>query len=687
MRKKTAILCLLTALLMLAAGFAEAETGVVTASKLMLREEANAESKPLQTLPNGTQLEIIGKSGEWYKVTYGKFTGYVYAQYVSLNPTADKEEDLQSQTLRQGDKSDAVKKLQQRLKELGYFDDECIGTFGKVTKAAVEAFQKQNGLTVDGIAGERTLNKLYSTSAKKASAAETTSVLNIGSRGDEVTKLQKMLKKLGYTNSVTGYYGNITKDAVKAFQSKNSLTANGVANSATVKKITAAYEKADEIVKVDGLTIGSRGNDVTDLQKMLKKLGFTSSVTGYFGTTTEGAVKEFQEKNGLTANGIANDATVKKITAAYDKALDNEKPDGLTLGSSGNDVTELQKMLKKLGYTDSVTGYFGTTTEGAVKSFQKKNSLTADGVATSATVKKIKAAYDKAIAAEKVDGLTIGDRGDEVTDLQKKLKKLGYTNSVTGYFGTTTEGAVKEFQKKNGLKETGAANSTTVNKITTAYNKAIETEEKTGLSVGQSGNAVTDLQKMLKELGYTDSVTGYYGVTTASAVKEFQKKTGLTANGIANDATVKKIKDAYNLLQKTKLKTEKLDWFKNGKATFAGRPIIQVKDVRTGLVFNAKVLYGTNHLDVEPLTAADTAILLQINGGEFSWRRRPMLVKHNGHVYAASIYSEPHGQQTIYNNNFDGQFCLHFFGSKTHGTDEVKRDHQEAVAEAMNATW
>ena len=110
--------------------------------------------------------------------------------------------------------------------------------------------------------------------------------------------------------------------------------------------------------------------------------------------------------------------------------------------------------------------------------------------------------------------------------------------------------------------------------------------------------------------------------------------------------------------------------------------------MRTGYVFTAKRQAGANHLDAEPLTAADTAILLKINGGvEFSWRRRPMLVLYNGRVYACSIYSEPHGDDTISGNNFDGQFCLHFYGSRTHGTDVVNADHQKCEAEALKATW
>ena len=64
-----------------------------------------------------------------------------------------------------------------------------------------------------------------------------------------------------------------------------------------------------------------------------------------------------------------------------------------------------------------------------------------------------------------------------------------------------------------------------------------------------------------------------------------------------------------------------------------------------------------------------------------------MLVLYDGHVYAASIYSEPHGDQSIYDNNFDGQFCLHFTGSMTHGTSVVDPDHQECIRQAMGYTW
>ena len=91
-------------------------------------------------------------------------------------------------------------------------------------------------------------------------------------------------------------------------------------------------------------------------------------------------------------------------------------------------------------------------------------------------------------------------------------------------------------------------------------------------------------------------------------------------------------------------------------------------------------------MDTEPLTAEDTAIMKEIYGGAWSWDRRAILVKYDGHVYAASMNGMPHGTSTI-DNGFDGHFCVHFTGSKTHGTDRVDEDHQAAVAQATQYSW
>ena len=528
------------ALMLLGCSSALADTATVTARKLILREKASSTSDALQTLPKGTKLEVLGKSGSWYKVTYGKYTGYVYKTYVSVTKTASSSSSSSSATrLEKGSTGSDVKDLQTKLKKLGYYDAYVDGDYGDTTVAAVKAFQKKYNLTADGIAGKETL-----------------------------------------------------------------------------KKLDSAYKNADSDKDDDSLRMGDSGSAVKDLQTKLKKLGYyDGTVDSTFGSGTYAAVRAFQKKYNLTADGVAGSETLKKLDSAYKNANSDKDDDSLRMGDSGSAVKDLQTKLKKLGYYDgTVDSTFGSGTYAAVRAFQKKYNLTADGVAGSETLKKLDSAYKNADSNTSTDddSLRKGATGTAVKTLQTNLKKLGF---------------------------------------------------------------------------YTAYVDGSFGSTTESAVKAFQKKYGLTADGVAGSATLKKIESVVASASSGKITTERLDWFNGGKYVIPNGAVFQIKDVSTGLIFSARRQSGGNHMDAEPLTAEDTAILKKINGGTFSWRRRAVLVKYNGHVYAASIYSEPHGTNTILDNNFDGQFCLHFYGSKTHGTDRVDADHQKCVEQAMKATW
>ncbi|MBQ7138785.1 MAG: peptidoglycan-binding protein [Clostridia bacterium] len=748
MSKKFVLACLLTIAVLILTGTALADTAEVTASSLYLREEATSDSDALLLLRQGKRLEILGKTGHWYKVSYGSYIGYVYDEYVEVYDDG---------TMQKGDKNASVKAVQERLKELGYYKSTCDGNFGNVTVNAVKAFQKKNGLTQDGKVTEATLKKLNSASAiaangKAVNATEDKKeetkddgTLKKGAKGSEVKKLQQRLKELGYYKSTCdSEYGNVTVSAVKAFQKKNGLTADGVAGASTLKKLYASSaigangktekDEAKEETKVDTddtLKQGAKGAEVKKVQQRLKELGYyTYGIDSDYGYRTVAAVKAFQKKNGLTADGVCGEATLKKMNSSSaipanektDKEEEKEeiKDDGtLKQGAKGAEVKKVQQRLKELGYyTYGIDSDYGYRTVAAVKAFQKKNGLTADGVCGEATLKKLNsssaiAANDKTDKEEekeevKDDGtLKKGAKGTAVKELQKRLKELGYyTYGIDGDYGDRTVNAVKAFQMKNGLTADGVCGDSTLKKlnsddaITAKGSTTVELNTSQTLQKGDNGAQVKALQSALKKLGYyTNSLDSDYGYRTAEAVSAFQRANGLTVNGVANPATLRKLvsSSAISKAEADKkeeaekeptYKTENLDWFKNGYKVFPKRAIIEIKDVRTGLVFKAQVLYGTNHLDAEPLTKADTATLLKINGGvDFSWRRRPMLVKYNGHVYASSIYSEPHGDQTITDNNFDGQFCLHFYGSKTHGTGEVKQDHQECIAEALKATW
>ena len=100
------------------------------------------------------------------------------AEKPTATPAASKsgtetEELSASGTLKQGSTGSGVRALQKKLIELGYLDGKADGVFGRKTAAAVKAFQKDNKLTADGVAGTKTLNKLESATPKGSSANQT----------------------------------------------------------------------------------------------------------------------------------------------------------------------------------------------------------------------------------------------------------------------------------------------------------------------------------------------------------------------------------------------------------------------------------------------------------------------------------------------------------------------------------
>ena len=70
--------------------------------------------------------------------------------------------------------------------------------------------------------------------------------------------------------------------------------------------------------------------------------------------------------------------------------------------------------------------------------------------------------------------------------------------------------------------------------------------------------------------------------------------------------------------------------------------------------------------------------------GSFDWKSHAVILKAGGKYVACAINTMPHGDQTITNNGYNGQFCLHMVNSKTHGTEKVNESHQSAIRTAYN---
>lgn len=143
-------------------------------------------------------------------------------------------------TLQIGSTGAAVKELQELLKQrvpvITYL--EVDGIFGEVTQLAVEVFQYRVFLKQDGIVGDKTWKALY------VGQRGDLPVLRLGSQGDDVAKVQNVLKFSSFTREYIGFdgyyfgavdgdFGSKTEAAVKAFQKDKTLVVDGVIGSKT----------------------------------------------------------------------------------------------------------------------------------------------------------------------------------------------------------------------------------------------------------------------------------------------------------------------------------------------------------------------------------------------------------------------------------------------------------------------
>jgi len=219
--------------------------------------------------------------------------------------------------------------------------------------------------------------------------------------------------------------------------------------------------------------------------------------------------------------------------------------------------------------------------------------------------------------------LKTGSTGDDVINLQMRLRDLGYYNyKITGYYGSVTREAVGVFQQMNNLQVDGTVGPETAGFLYSnkAKRKPIETDIKQAQGPVSRGGA----------------------------------------------AKVGKM----------------LDWFETVNDMFPKGSYVTVIDFDTGITYRMVRVGGSNHADVEPATKRDTEKLKQSYGGHWSWERRAVLVKFGGTTVAGSINGMPHGYETVPNNGMDGQVCIHFLNSKTHIHNAKDPDHQAMVRKA-----
>ena len=497
--------------------------------------------------------------------------------------------------------------------------------------------------------------------------------LEFGSRGSEVLKLQKTLLSLGFDpNGTDGKFGRGTENAVMDYQKSKGLTSDGKAGALTLSALYADAASGSSGSSGSGssesgssgstgtatnpntLKYGDSGSRVTDLQTKLVALGYnTNGVDGRFGAGTQKAVIAFQRANGLKADGLAGSQTLSlldsKAGSAGNSSGSGSSDSGssgsgsssgsfsrtLRNGATGSDVKQVQTQLQTLGYYGGkLDGVYGSGSMAAVAAFQKANGLKADGLAGSQTFAKLFSSSAVAVG---------GGSGSSGSGSDSSGSDSGSSGSGSGSSG--------------------------------AY---------ITLREGSTGTEVKALQQALKNLNYNVSPDGTYGGLTKMAVIAFQKRNGLTADGVAGAETQAKLFSGSALPADSSDSggsgggsgntdpggqasgpstgsVKLLHWFNEVKPSIRTGQTIVIFDPATSLQWNLRLYSLGHHADSEPITKQDTQIMYKAFGYTNTWTPKPVYVKlPNGNWTLATMHNVPHLSGSIQNNDFDGHLCVHF---------------------------
>ena len=231
------------------------------------------------------------------------------------------------------------------------------------------------------------------------------------------------------------------------------------------------------------LTIDSRGDEVRLAQELLRQYGFMSGkADGIYGPQTADAVKRFQrfvyEIMGKELY-YSPSATVVPDPIGIPTRLPLELLQGIPTPPVGDPYATAQPIGYIINQINTSTA--APTVIATAEPTPAPTPYAPDGVLDEAGYKLLTQTFKVYFGQ-----LTKGDDGHDVTRLQTRLAMLYYLNDVVdGDYGSRTQTAVSDFQRYNGLSQTGIADEATQRRLYSAY--AVPTAKPTPVPTPEPG--------------------------------------------------------------------------------------------------------------------------------------------------------------------------------------------------------
>lgn len=244
MRRIARILIWAAAVLCLMCGSALAASGQheVTASRLYFRDRASSSGEVIARLEQGTVVTVLSSGDGWAKARWNGKNGYLSLDYldkITAASVSGRNTTELSGTVWTEKASALYKAADASSEELCRLDKgEKLTLLGETLNFYY--------VKADGQTGYLLKNRVTTEKAEKADEKQSSSgcagVMKTGDSGSDVKALQLRLSELGYMKEkyATGYFGDITREAVERFQTMAGLEADGIAGPATMKKLNSS---------------------------------------------------------------------------------------------------------------------------------------------------------------------------------------------------------------------------------------------------------------------------------------------------------------------------------------------------------------------------------------------------------------------------------------------------------------
>ena len=658
-------------------------------------------------------------------------------------------------TLELGSEGSEVSRMQQALSALGY-PVSADGVYGTRTVNAVKTFQADQGLKVDGKAGDRTLTRLYKLLANASggtaaapvqqSAASVQSArvycadggkLNLRSGAGSGFKALAKIPTGDYVQVIsTGdKWSRVSYNGQTGYVMTSFLRFDGPAVTAAPAVIvpSAAPPAAVQAVVVcaDGGKLNLRQTAGSG-SKVLARIpsGTVLTVypaggkwynTAYNGQSgyVQGAFLSFNlaastaaptalpaatptpaalPAGAVSATVRCNGSLNLRAEASADAKVLGRIPNGaqLSVWPAGNGWYAASYN----GLTGYVMAQYLQFAGGAAQAQPGVITLAPSVGVDSLQYEEFRCATVNApsgtLNVRKGPGETYG----RVSELRSGTQLM--VSAIRGDWCAIYYGDIQGWTQKQYLSISAPNGAAQTSPVGGSGSYAVYNVDYNGNTSSAKTAAVRRAQTELRKLNYNVPLTGAFDARTHDALVAFQLRNGLTASGVLDSATQSALysgsaRDAsspsrYYLPEgagrgvSSPGNVQLLHWNNEVSDLLAGARSITVYDPASGLSWTLSILSRGRHLDVEPATLTDTLIQKKSFGGT-TWDVHPVYARMpDGRWTLATMHDYPHGSNTIRDNGFGGQNCVHFLRDMS---EARKNDPSYGVRnqEVLRETW